>query len=151
MASIKQEIKQKKPKKVTGNYCFPNIIANVMRKIGQRIQYESSLISMSFILLSIIFVAIYTLFFLETSTGVKIMAGVNGLAAFIFISSHLITTFQQYQSYLGVMGIIEDHSFDLPDIPNSKEVEIPEDISFRALNTYLKGGEEHGKRTRRRA
>jgi len=116
-----QEVKKEK-----GNYCFPSPIAKAMLKVNQRVQYEASLLSMSFILLSMLVAAIYAIFFTDLSLFVKIMTGVNAVAAFFFLSSFIITTFQQYQSYLAVQGIIED--------PNQEEFQIQ-------LNK-LKGGKE---------
>ena len=99
------------PKKTKGNYCFPNFLGKIMAKVGQRVQFESSLLSMTFILIGIMVMTIVTIFGTDLSLFIKIMAGVNGIAAFLFLSSHLITTFQQYQAYLSIMGIlkIEDY------------------------------------------
>ncbi len=97
----------KKIKKTKGNYCFPNFLGNVMAKVGQRIQYESSLLSMTLILIGLVVMAIVTIFGTDLSLFIKIMTGVNCAAAFVFLSSSLITTFQQYQAYLGIMGIME--------------------------------------------
>jgi hypothetical protein len=96
-----------KLKKTKGNYCFPNFLGKVMAKVGQRVQFESSLLSISLILLGLMIMTIVTIFGTDLSLFIKIMAGVNGIAAFLFLSSHLITTFQQYQAYLSIMGILE--------------------------------------------
>ena len=95
-------------KKTKGNYCFPNFLGKIMAKVGQRVQFESSLLSMSLILVGILIMAAVTIFGTNLSLFIKIMAGVNGIAALIFLSSHLITTFQQYQAYLSIMGILDD-------------------------------------------
>lgn len=98
----------KKIKKTKGNYCFPNFLGKVMAKVGARVQYESSLISMSLIMIGITVMATVTIFGTDFSSFIKIMTAVNGLAAFVFLSSSLITTFQQYQSYLSIMGIMDE-------------------------------------------
>ena len=94
-------------KKTKGNYCFPNFLGKVMASVGQRVQYESSLISIALILLGLIVMAAVTIFGTDLSVFIKIMTGVNCFAAFIFLSSNLITTFQQYQAYLSIMGIMD--------------------------------------------
>lgn len=95
------------PKKTKGNYCFPDFLGKIMAKVGQRIQFESSLLSIALILTGLMIMTIVTIFGTDLSLFIKIMAGVNGIAAFLFLSSHLVTTFQQYQAYLSIMGILE--------------------------------------------
>ena len=97
----------KTPRKTKGNYCFPNFLGKMMASVGQRVQFESSLLSIALILIGILVMTVVTIFGTDLSLFIKIMAGVNGIAAFFFLSSHLITTFQQYQAYLSIMGILE--------------------------------------------
>ncbi len=100
-------INNRKVKKTKGNYCFPNFLGKAMANVGQRVQFESSLLSMTLILVGIITMALVTIFGTDFSTFIKVMTGVNVFAAFIFLSSSLVTTFQQYQAYLTVMGIMD--------------------------------------------
>jgi len=78
-----------------------------MKGISQRTQYEASLMSMIFILLGLIFMTIYIPFASGLSVVMKVAIVINGIAGFVFISSYLVTTFQQYQNYLIVMGVVE--------------------------------------------
>ena len=103
-------------KKTKGNYCFPNFLGKAMAKVGQRIQFESSLISIALILAGIIVMATVTIFGTDFSLLVKVMTGVNCAAAFLFLSSSLVTTFQQYQAYLSIMGLLEDCDEEILDI-----------------------------------
>jgi len=98
----------KKEKKSKGNYVFPNILASVMKGVSDRTQMESSMMSMVFILCGIMTMSVYVAFFSDMILFVKIMAVVNSLAAFVFLSSNLVTSFQQYQQHLIMMGIIQD-------------------------------------------
>jgi len=91
-----------------GNYIFPNILAKMMKGISQRTQYEASMMSVVCILIGLIIITIYTSFFSPLSIAIKVMSLINGIAAFIFLSSFLVTSFQQYQNYLMIMGIIND-------------------------------------------
>jgi len=100
-------INNQKIKKTKGNYCFPNFLGKAMANVGQRIQFESSLLSMTLILIGIVIMAVVTIFGTDLSTFIKVMTGVNCAAAFVFLSSSLVTTFQQYQAYLSIMGIME--------------------------------------------
>ena len=100
-------IEGKEIKKTKGNYCFPNFLGSAMANVSSRVQFESSLLSMALILIGIIVMAAVTIFGTDFSLFIKIITGVNCAAAFVFLSSNLITTFQQYQAYLVVMGIMD--------------------------------------------
>lgn len=100
-------VDNKNIKKTKGNYCFPNFLGKAMASVNQRIQYEASLISVALILIGILIMGIVTIFGTDLSLFIKVMTGANCIAAFVFLSSSLITTFQQYQGYLSVMGVIE--------------------------------------------
>jgi len=97
-------------KKEKGNYCFPDFLAKIMKSVSPRIQYEASLLSMTFILIGLFVFGSYLIFFTQLSLFAKILVAVNIVAGFIFLSSFLITTFQQYQIYLAVMGVIDDEN-----------------------------------------
>jgi hypothetical protein len=89
-----------------GNYIFPKKVANSMAKISQRTQYEASMMSMVFILLGLKFITIYMLF-MDFGIWFKVGMVVNGVAGIVFIGSYLVTTFQQYQTYMIAMGFME--------------------------------------------
>ena len=89
-----------------GNYIFPDILAAMMKGVSQRTQYEAELMSLTFILLGLIVMGIYTCFYTDLSLFLKILTAVNVLAGFIFLFSRLVTSFQQYQNYMIVAGII---------------------------------------------
>jgi len=95
-------------RKETGNYVFPGGIANAMKHISQRTIYEAGMMSMIFIMLGLVFMLIYIPFFTKSPLLLKIGTAVNCLAGFVLLGSWLVTNFQQYQSYLAVMGIIEE-------------------------------------------
>jgi len=120
-----------------GNYIFGNTLGKGMAKVSQRTQYEASLMSMVFILIGIVIMAIWTIFFTNFSIFIKIMTGINALAAWVFLSSMIITTFQQYQSYLQVMGIMNDTE---PNTTPFKTVEPILTLAGDDLSNKLKGG-----------
>jgi len=123
----------KKKRKEKGNYCFPSIMAKMMKSISQRTQYEATMMAIIFILLGIITMAIVTVFFTGLSLFIKIMAVVNTAAAFVFLSSHLVTQFQQYQNYLAMMGIIDDYATDIPQ--ETKEINLPTTTKDEEIDT----------------
>lgn len=105
----KMEQQNNKPiKKTKGNYVFPNILGKMMKGISQRTQYEAEMLSLTFILGGLIFMGVYTVFFTGTSILVKVMIGINAVAGFVFLSSRLVTSFQQYNTYLAAMGILSE-------------------------------------------
>ena len=132
MAGSSVIIEGKEIKKTKGNYCFPNFLGKAMSKVGQRVQFESSLLSMTFILIGILIMSTVAIFGTDLSLFVKIMTGVNCGAAFLFLSSHLVTTFQQYQAYLIVMGIL--------DVEKDIREEDIQGIGIDEIDNEMKGG-----------
>lgn len=105
--------------KETGNYCFPNIMGTMMKGISQRTQIEAEMLSVTFILIGLIVMGLFVVFFSEFSLFLKIMTGVNSVAGFVFLSSRLVTSFQQYQNYLSAMGLIEE--WNSPEMKGGQE------------------------------
>lgn len=102
------------PKETKGNYIFPSIMAKAMKSVSQRTQYEAELMSLSFILVGIMVMSFLAVFYTELSFWLKFMTVFNAFAAFILLSSRLITSFQQYQNYLLMVGLIKEHQFENP-------------------------------------
>jgi hypothetical protein len=98
-------------------------MANMMSKVSQRVQYESSMMSVLVILLGLIAMGIYTIFFTQMTTFMKVMVGINCGAGFMFLSSQLVTTYQQYLSYLEAVGI-SGLGMSLEEIKNEKGKEL---------------------------
>ena len=85
---------------VKNKYIFPNILANWMSKVDMRTQYEASMLSMFLMLLGLIVTITYFVFFFGFALWYKFVLVLNGIAGFVFMSSFLITTYQQYLSYM---------------------------------------------------
>jgi len=98
--------KQKKPKKPKEPYkfIFPNFAAKMMKNVPMRTQLESSMISMTLIMCSLTLMVIYLLFFGGGTWVYRILLLINLLAGLLFISSFLLTTYQQYLSHMQMMG-----------------------------------------------
>lgn len=95
-------------KKEPLSFVFPNIMAKVMKKIDMRSQLEASLLSMTMIIIGMFLMAVYLLFFGNLTIVYKCLILFNLFCAFIFISSFLVTTYQQYLSYMIMAGIDPD-------------------------------------------
>ncbi|HUS49568.1 MAG TPA: hypothetical protein VMZ91_05350 [Candidatus Paceibacterota bacterium] len=94
-------------KKEKGNYVIPSPMAKVMAKVSPRTQYEAAMMSIIFIICGLLIMAIYYPF-TNASLFMRIFLPINSICGIILLSSYLVTTFQQYQSYLMAMGIMED-------------------------------------------
>lgn len=93
--------RRKKKKLSESNYFFPSIMAKMMQKIDMRTQYEASMLSMTFILFGLFISVFYMVFFVAgLPNWYKVTLILNLIAGFVFLSSFLVTTFQQYKSYL---------------------------------------------------
>ena len=89
---------EKKP-----TYIFGNILGNFMSKIDLRTQLEASMMSMTLILVGLAISTFYMAVYVNFPLWYKITLVVNLLAAFVFLSSNLITTYQQYQNYMQIV------------------------------------------------
>lgn len=90
------------------SFVFPNLMAKFMKKVSMRVQMESSLMSMAMIMGGMIIMVIYILIYGQMGLFYKSLVVFNLLCAFIFISSFLVTTYQQYISYMEMAGIDPD-------------------------------------------
>ena len=90
------------------SFVFPNLVAKMMKKVDMRTQLESSLLSVSLIMIGMTMMAIYLILFGTMGWVYKGLILLNLGAAFIFISSMLVTTYQQYVSYMEMAGIDPD-------------------------------------------
>ena len=93
----------KMKKKGKGNYIFPDFLGQAMSKIDMRTQLEASMMSMTLILAGMIVTIFYMAFYVELPTWYKVTLVINLLAGLLFISSFIVTTFQQYKSYLNAI------------------------------------------------
>jgi membrane protein required for beta-lactamase induction len=104
-----EEIVKAKKEKTKNRYIFPNWLAKKMRDVSFRTQMESSLLSMSLLLIGMLLVALYILLYGGQTLYFKILLVINMLCGVFFMGSYLITTYQQYKSYMDTMGFDTDH------------------------------------------
>jgi len=108
------------------NYIFPNLLAAGMKNVSQRVQYEATLLSTAMLMLGICIFGIYLVIFGEFGTFFKVLIGINTVSAFIFMSSALTTTYQQYCSY---MEAIEMFAPDSEVLSKKEQEEIKSGVS----------------------
>jgi len=94
----------KKPKE-KHRYVFPNIMSKMMKNVPMNVQLESSMMASSLILVGMTLMTILLMFFSDQTLAFKIITLINMVGAFIFISSSLVTTYQQYVSYMNVIDL----------------------------------------------
>ena len=90
------------------SFVFPDLMAKFMKKVTMRTQLESSLLSMSMILTGMTIMAVYLIIYGEMGIFYKCLVLFNLACGFLFISSFLVTTYQQYISYMNMAGIDPD-------------------------------------------
>jgi hypothetical protein len=86
-------------------YIFPNFLAKMMSNVDPKTQYESAMLSSFLILLGILATSIMMVFFMDFSMVYKILIALNCIGGFLYISSSLITVYQQYANYMDIMEI----------------------------------------------
>ena len=89
-------------------FIFPNALAKMMKNVDMRTQMEAGMMSMFLIMIGMSLTAIYLVFFGVMGGVYKGLILFNLGCAFIFISSFLVTTYQQYVSYMEMAGIDPD-------------------------------------------
>jgi O-antigen/teichoic acid export membrane protein len=90
------------------DYIFPQKLADFMGKITMRTQMEATMLSLTFIMFGMIFFAVYIIFFLEATKFFKIGVAVNSFFGLMFLSSYLVTTYQQYKTYKMAMNLYKE-------------------------------------------
>jgi len=94
----------KKPKEKY-KFIFPNAMAKMMAKVNMRTQMESSLLSQGLLLIGLTIMAVLMLWTSSTrSVFSTIMIVFNLCAAWLLMSSYLVTTYQQYANYMDAAG-----------------------------------------------
>lgn len=86
-------------------YIFPNFLAKMMSDVDPRTQYESAMLSSFLILFGILATGIMMIFFMDFSVVYKVLIAINIIGGFLYISSSLVTVYQQYANYMDIMEI----------------------------------------------
>lgn len=117
---------------VENAFIFPNKLADKMKKVDLGIQYESSVVSISFLLVGIIAMDIYLVFFYSLSLPMKIFMAFNGICGVALMSSMLVTYYQQLVAYrestkfLTNFAASQDNVVAKPNKKKNREPELPE-------------------------
>jgi hypothetical protein len=88
-------------------YALPDVMAKVMKKVDMRTQYESSILSMFFIMVGMTAFTVYLVFLTDFSIWFKVLTAFNSFFGIIFMLSYLVTTYQQYVNYMDTQKTIQ--------------------------------------------
>ena len=88
-------------------YALPDIMAKAMKKVDLRTQYESSILSMFFIMIGMVAFTVYLVFLTDFSLMFKILTTFNSVFGVLFMLSYLVTTYQQYVNYMDTQKTIQ--------------------------------------------
>ena len=103
------EEKQKQPKeKLKNKYIFPDFLGRAMAKVSMRAQLESAMLSQALLCIGMILMGVYMALFMPQPLWFRISLLLNIICGFVLMSSYLVTTFQQYQNHMDVMGLDAD-------------------------------------------
>jgi hypothetical protein len=113
-------MKIKQPKeKARHKYIFPNFMAMAMKNVDMKTQLESAMMSMFLLLIGMILMSVYTLIYLPYTLVFKALVIFNIVAGFLFMTSYLITTYQQYNSYMAAVDV-QNIMSKTPIVPRKK-------------------------------
>ena len=97
--------KKPKPEKQKIKYVFPEKMAALMAKVDMRAQMEMGMMSQFLLLIGLSLMVIFILVTAMDSWIYKSLLIFNMVCGWLLITSYLITTYQQYVSYMEAMEI----------------------------------------------
>ncbi len=86
-------------------YVFPEKMANFMAKVDFRTQMEAGMMSQFLLLIGLTILMFFMILFQPGSWWYKGLVVFNMAAGWLLIGSYLVTTYQQYTSYMEAMEI----------------------------------------------
>ncbi len=95
----------KKTPKEKHKYIFPNFLASAMKNTDMPTQLRSAMMSIFMLLIGMILMGVYSLVYLQQGLYFKALIIFNLVAGFIFMTSYLVTSYQQYVSYMDAMEL----------------------------------------------
>jgi hypothetical protein len=126
-----------KKKGVTNNdFMFSPEVARTMRVIDIGIQYESTIVALSFLMTGMLLFTIYIIFFAPYTLIMKFFVVFNSLCGFVLMGSMLVTAYQQFVSY-------KESTSAISDLANQFGTEIlsPDKLKSGTILTPLKDEE----------
>jgi hypothetical protein len=98
-------LNKKMEQKNKPNYIFPDFLATWMSKVDLRTQLEASMLSMTLLIVGLILSTIYSWFYLNLVLWFKIVISINAFFGVVFMWSFIVTTYQQYLSYMDAISL----------------------------------------------
>ena len=94
-----------KTKKESKYYIFGDSFGKMMNGFSLKFQYESSMMGLILIIISLIFYIVYSIFFGTGAWGWRLFYIVNSFCGILILWSQLLTTLQQYVQYREIADI----------------------------------------------
>lgn len=91
--------------KAKNKYIFPSKVAEAMKKVDLRTQLEASMLSTSLLVLGMFLYGVYLVIYGGMTWGQKAIIIFNLLCGIVLMGSSLITSYQQYYTFLDTVGI----------------------------------------------
>ena len=99
------------------NFIFGKSIAGKFNTTKQRFILEAMMFSLVFMIIGDIVGTFYTLFYTKLAIAPMIIIGISGFFGAIFMLMILISTYQSYNSYLGILSVQEELQKLIDDTP----------------------------------
>lgn len=120
------------------NYLFPNVLAESMKKVEMKTQLEAAMMSMFLLMIGMIMMSIYSLIYLTQGWLFKFLLIFNLLAGFLFMTSFLVTTYQQYISYMSAAAV-QDELYNTKLLPKYKKNRVNQFLFFSGAVILILG------------
>lgn len=129
--------KRKSPEVGDHSFILPQGVAKKMDKISVGIQYEASILSLTFLIVGMTLFSIYFVFFTGLDWIFKGFYIFNSICGLVLMISMLVTQWQQFNSYRESQGIISSFR-DGPDSGGEIVIDFP--LPKKSNNHNMKGG-----------
>lgn len=137
--NIVVKLKNRKSPEVNDNsFILPKGVANKMNKVDMGIQYEASILSLSFLIVGMILFSVYFIFFTGYDWAFKAFYLFNSICGIVLMISMLVSNYQQYVSYKESKNLLTSFSAT----SNAGE-EVVSDLSM--INRMKGGHRKNGK------
>lgn len=110
---IVKAIKKKNGTMSDTSFIFPENVADKMGNASQEIQFESTVISVAFLMVGSIAMLIYMAFFMEMNAVLKWMIIFNSVCGLVLLGSMLITNYQQLRALREAMKLFNPGAVQL--------------------------------------
>ena len=105
-------------------YFVPDALGKVLEKIDQRVQMESTMLSLAMMSVGLILSVVYACLYLTMPLWFKIVIVINGFFGLLFMYSSFLTAYQGYINFMEAKELQKLINTSIPintDIPTNNE------------------------------